>query len=112
MGIRNVHTNCKILKSCQFVGNYKHKIYNVWDWRLVTCVWYLPFVQQVKEAWCKVGNKTLGPFQSVGVKGKRRDCLKTQTLVPKCDTGSTTSGNDFGTFGKFDDFFKLFFDFF
>ena len=36
--------------------------------------------------------------------------VESQSFVPKCDLGSTTSGNGIGTFEKFDDFLNLFFD--
>ena len=68
----------------------------------------------VKEAWCKVGNKTLGPLRSVRAKGKRWDRLfesGVPKLISKCDLESTTLGNGFGTFEKVHDFLSLFFDF-
>ena len=37
--------------------------------------------------------------------------VESQSLYPKCDPGSITSGNDFGTFEKVHDFLNLFFDF-
>ena len=58
---------------------------------------------RVKKARCKVGNKTLGQVQSVRVKGKRWDRLfesGVPNFVPKCDLGSSTSGNGFGTSEK------------
>ena len=36
--------------------------------------------------------------------------MESQTFFPKCDLGSTTSDNGFGTFGKVHDFLNLFLD--
>ena len=35
--------------------------------------------------------------------------VESQSLAPKCDLGSTNSGNGFGTFEKFHDLLNLFF---
>ena len=40
-GVRDVHTNCQIIKWCQFSGElYKHKIHKAWDRTLIACVGY------------------------------------------------------------------------
>ena len=42
--------------------------------------------KRVNEAWCKVGNETLEPLQSVRVKGKRWNLnVKSQSFFPKCN---------------------------
>ena len=70
--IRSLETsNCKILEWCQFTGNYTNTKYimpGAGCYSLVLGAYLL--YSRVYEAWCKVGNKTLGPLQSVRVKGK------------------------------------------
>ena len=71
--IRSLETsNCKILEWCQFTGNYTNTKYimpGAGCYSLVLGAY--PLYSRVNEAWCKVGNKTLGPLQSVRAKGKR-----------------------------------------